>query len=517
MGNAAKYYLNLDGTTVGPMTRSQILSAAKDGKIDRNTPIRRGGGGNGEWIRAGRVKGLFNDSNEDDNGKTASDSSVEREHFDESPPDSEAPRQSSESRAPLAEQKLCPYCAETILRAAVKCRYCGEFFDQASEAEAGHSSATNTPIDSPAVRDDATVSAHRKAQTILKNLRYRSVVGVVCLLAVPGLIYFLFLVFNLNGLTVETNKEDGVDVGGIAKVPSLDVRPVTPKADGIAKAPSLDVGPVTPKADGIAKAPSLDVPPVTPQAIFEQSLDGLNARVAAVFKPVKSAEFNGAVYDIRKTESLVSPLTAFITVKALVMFGENSIMADMKLTFSYQDDKWLYVSVDVIPGRISTPDGGTGIAKTIADEILKQNMSSFFSANGPQIMNAVLSRFPDRAGQQNEVREVQQNEAGKSTIIDQSVVAEPPEKLRQRSDLTPLELRRILTRTFSDKNNKTLDGYVVSVNGSVATLSSNSGIQKFELKFFGKYDKDYLLTGKWKIEQENKINAFLERERLMSK
>jgi hypothetical protein len=57
MASKSQYYFNCDGTTVGPITRSQMLSAAKDGTIDRDTPVRKGTGG--EWVRAGQVKGLF--------------------------------------------------------------------------------------------------------------------------------------------------------------------------------------------------------------------------------------------------------------------------------------------------------------------------------------------------------------------------------------------------------------------------------------------------------------------------
>jgi hypothetical protein len=99
-----------------------------------------------------------------------------------------------------------------------------------------------------------------------------------------------------------------------------------------------------------------------------------------------------------------------------------------------------------------------------------------------------------------------------------SVVAkESPKKARQRSDLTSQELSRILNRTFEDKNGKTLDAYVVSVTGSSATLNSYGTVRKFEVKFFSKYNKEYLISGRCQLHQDAKIKAFLERERLMSK
>jgi hypothetical protein len=31
--------------------------------------------------------------------------------------------------APASDERLCPYCSETIKRAAIKCKHCGEFLD----------------------------------------------------------------------------------------------------------------------------------------------------------------------------------------------------------------------------------------------------------------------------------------------------------------------------------------------------------------------------------------------------
>lgn len=54
---AVKWYSLEHATIVGPLTTSQFRERAAQGRIDQNTSVRRGS--QGEWIPAGRVKGLF--------------------------------------------------------------------------------------------------------------------------------------------------------------------------------------------------------------------------------------------------------------------------------------------------------------------------------------------------------------------------------------------------------------------------------------------------------------------------
>lgn len=124
-----------------------------------------------------------------------------------------------------------------------------------------------------------------------------------------------------------------------------------------------------------------------------------------------------------------------------------------------------------------------------------------------EVEDRPASRLPKI--QQNEVKEIAEQHRVNAK--------ESPKKARQRGDLTSPELSRILSRTFEDKNGKTLDAYVVSVKGSSATLNSYGAVRKFEVKFFSKYNKEYLISGRWQLDQDAKIKAFLERERLMSK
>lgn len=37
------------------------------------------------------------------------------------------------AEAGAADETTCPFCAESVKRAAIKCKHCGEFFDQGTD------------------------------------------------------------------------------------------------------------------------------------------------------------------------------------------------------------------------------------------------------------------------------------------------------------------------------------------------------------------------------------------------
>lgn len=121
------YYQETTGETRGPFDANQLLRMVVTGTITPDVLIRKRE--DGDWIAAEQIQGLITQSTSFTPSPTVATPAVET--TSEEPPSAATPPPGLESAPqPLPESKDCPFCAESIALAALKCKHCGEFLDR---------------------------------------------------------------------------------------------------------------------------------------------------------------------------------------------------------------------------------------------------------------------------------------------------------------------------------------------------------------------------------------------------
>ncbi len=114
------------GDCIGPVDSKEIRELIKQGIISRDTLIRKGSGG--KWVPADHVKGLF------------------------APPPPIVEQVPTAKQVETPTKKDCPFCAEEIAYAAIKCKHCGEFLGKSEATPIAAAQGKNprqTPVHSP--------------------------------------------------------------------------------------------------------------------------------------------------------------------------------------------------------------------------------------------------------------------------------------------------------------------------------------------------------------------------------
>lgn len=132
----AGWYIVMAGEKHGPLTSDQLKQLARTGTLKPADIIWREGLPKG--VPASRAKGLFPE-------ETGREESFQPNASVETKTDAQIAPGVLQADRTQASTKQCPFCAEQIATAAVKCKHCGEFLDAGKATPGGPHPPTATP------------------------------------------------------------------------------------------------------------------------------------------------------------------------------------------------------------------------------------------------------------------------------------------------------------------------------------------------------------------------------------
>lgn len=140
-----QWYIQHSNKIHGPIDDATLKKLASGGKINASTRIRKGE--DGQWSECSKINGLFtviakqtrSELSKVESKPNAPINAVIKnaQFFVADQPTSLSKNEQVVQGRSIQDQRHCPFCAEPIALAAVKCRHCSEFLDPALR-HAGH-------------------------------------------------------------------------------------------------------------------------------------------------------------------------------------------------------------------------------------------------------------------------------------------------------------------------------------------------------------------------------------------
>ena len=229
------------------------------------------------------------------------------------------------------DEKACPYCAETIKAAAVKCRFCQS--DVSAGDDSGAAEVAPRPVDPPKADDDAPGASYDEPRTVEPPPATTVLVGLVVLcLVLGGALFFL----------VHRSLHPHLDTAPNGQVTDNSFRNAAMSAASDAAATALSYSYQTFDADR-KKARALMSPKLAKQ--YDGAMDEVAAQTATARLTLKATVLSAGLLSVQEHRAKVLLFVNTVTTREgskKQQLDQNRVVMDL----TRKDGGWIVSKMD---------------------------------------------------------------------------------------------------------------------------------------------------------------------------